>query len=105
MARAEVITEPATESPYAWLRLLVSLAMMTIGAAGMYAVAVPLPLVQHFFGGAGWRATCVGIGLFCLVSIHAAFLNGIAWNLLNTAIAGFLLLRASGGGAMRSAPG
>jgi len=34
------------ESPYAWLRLAASLALMTLGGAGMYIVTVALPLVQ-----------------------------------------------------------
>ena len=32
-------------------------------------------------------------------SYRAAFLNGIAWNLLNVSIAAFLLLRSRRGGA------
>ncbi len=38
------------ESAYAWLRLLASLALMTISGVGMYAVAVALPAVQLEFG-------------------------------------------------------
>jgi MFS family permease len=37
------------ESRYAWLRLMVSLLLMTIGGAGMYAVTVVLPRVQLDF--------------------------------------------------------
>jgi MFS family permease len=37
------------ESTYAWLRLMVSLLLMTIGGAGMYAVTVVLPRVQADF--------------------------------------------------------
>jgi MFS family permease len=37
------------ESGYAWLRLMVSLLLMTIGGAGMYAVTVVLPRVQADF--------------------------------------------------------
>jgi MFS family permease len=37
------------ESPYAWWRLAASLAMMTLGCAGMYSVAVVLPAVQAEF--------------------------------------------------------
>jgi len=39
----------AVESRYAWARLVVSLALMTLGGAGMYAVAVALPPVQAEF--------------------------------------------------------
>jgi MFS family permease len=38
------------ESPYAWLRLVVSLLLMTIGGSGMYAVTVVLPRIQADFG-------------------------------------------------------
>ena len=37
------------ESPYAWARLFASLALMTLGGVGMYAVAVALPPVQAEF--------------------------------------------------------
>jgi MFS family permease len=40
---------PQAESAYAWWRLLVSLLLMTIGGAGMYAVTVVLPRVQADF--------------------------------------------------------
>lgn len=36
------------------------------------------------------------------LSYHAAFVNGIAWNVLNSAIAGFLLLQLGGRAALRS---
>ena len=38
------------ESPYAWLRLAVSLMLMTIGGSGMYSVTVVLPRIQADFG-------------------------------------------------------
>ena len=38
------------ESAYAWWRLMASLALMTFGGAGMYAVTVVLPAVQADFG-------------------------------------------------------
>jgi MFS family permease len=41
--------QPENESPYAWARLFASLALMTLGGAGMYAVAVALPPVQAEF--------------------------------------------------------
>jgi MFS family permease len=40
----------ATDSRYAWTRLGVTLALMTIGSAGMYVVSVVLPAVQTEFG-------------------------------------------------------
>ena len=39
-----------TDSRYAWIRLGVTLALMTIGSAGMYVVSVVLPAVQAEFG-------------------------------------------------------
>ena len=41
---------PAAESPYAWWRLVVSLALMTLGGVGMYSVTVVLPRIQADFG-------------------------------------------------------
>ena len=38
------------DSRYAWTRLCVTLALMTIGSGGMYVVAVVLPAVQAEFG-------------------------------------------------------
>src|SRR2546422_759545 len=38
------------ESPYAWLRLAASLALMTLGGVAMYGVVVVLPAVQAEFG-------------------------------------------------------
>ena len=57
------------ESPYAWARLAASLALMTLGGAGMYAVIVALPALQSEFGVARgeaslpFTATMVGFGL------------------------------------------
>lgn len=39
----------AIESPYAWLRLAVSLLLMTIGGSGMYSITVVLPRIQADF--------------------------------------------------------
>ncbi len=38
------------ESPYAWMRLVISVVLGTIGAVGMWAVVVVLPAVQAEFG-------------------------------------------------------
>jgi MFS family permease len=57
------------ESPYAWLRLAASLALMTISGVGMYAVAVALPAVQAEFGvsrsdaSLPYAATMIGFGV------------------------------------------
>jgi MFS family permease len=57
------------ESPYAWWRLVVSLALMTLGGVGMYSVTVVLPRIQADFGvdrGAAslpYTLTMVGFGV------------------------------------------
>ena len=57
------------ESPYAWLRLLASLALMTLGGAGMYIVTVALPPIQAEFGvgrsdaSLPYTLTMIGFGL------------------------------------------
>ncbi|RZJ06667.1 MAG: MFS transporter, partial [Haliea sp.] len=57
------------ESPYAWIRLVVSLVLMTIGGSGMYAVTVVLPRIQADFAVARGDAslpytlTMIGFGL------------------------------------------
>ncbi|MEJ7931130.1 MFS transporter [Ramlibacter sp. AN1015] len=57
------------ESPYAWLRLCVSLLLMTIGGVGMYSVPVVLPAIEAEFGLARGTAalpytlTMIGFGL------------------------------------------
>jgi MFS family permease len=57
------------ESPYAWVRLGVSLLLMTIGGSGMYSVTVVLPRIQEDFGVARGDAsvpytlTMIGFGL------------------------------------------
>ena len=51
--RAKCDTSPmvastrAADSPYAWLRLTASLALMTLGGVGMYAVIVVLPAIRR----------------------------------------------------------
>ncbi|CAA9386806.1 MAG: Uncharacterized MFS-type transporter [uncultured Ramlibacter sp.] len=54
MSRSATLPSPplpahAVESPYAWLRLCVSLLLMTIGGSGMYSVGVVLPAIQAEF--------------------------------------------------------
>jgi MFS family permease len=60
-------TSPSVaESPYAWLRLWVSLAITALSGVGMYSAAVALPLIQAEFGldrsGASFPYTCTMIG-------------------------------------------
>ncbi|QJR16943.1 MFS transporter [Usitatibacter palustris] len=49
-SQASPAEAPGVDSPYAWSRLMVTLALMTIGASGMYIVPVVLPVVQADFG-------------------------------------------------------
>jgi MFS family permease len=57
------------ESPYAWLRLAASLAIMTVSGVGMYAAVVALPAIQAEFGvsrsdaSLPYTVTMVGFGL------------------------------------------
>jgi MFS family permease len=66
---AETPASAESESAYAWVRLLVSLALMTIGGAGMYSVTVVLPRIQAEFGVARadasfpYTLTMIGFGL------------------------------------------
>lgn len=48
---------PLTDSRYAAARLMITLALMTVGASGMYVVAVVMPAVQAEFGVARADAT------------------------------------------------
>jgi MFS family permease len=67
MSRAATATE--IESPYAWLRLWVSLLLMTIGGSGMYSITVVLPRIQAEFavnrGSASlpYTLTMIGFGI------------------------------------------
>jgi MFS family permease len=62
-------TQKDIESPYAWMRLGVSLLLMTIGGSGMYSVTVVLPAIQAEFGVARadaslpYTLTMIGFGL------------------------------------------
>ena len=57
------------DSRYAWIRLLVSVTLMTIGSAGMYSVTVVLPRIQAEFGVARadaslpYTLTMIGFGI------------------------------------------
>lgn len=61
--------QTAAESRYAWARLCASLALMTVGGSGMYAVTVVLPRVQADFGigradaSLPYTYTMIGFGL------------------------------------------
>jgi len=76
-------THGEVESPYAWLRLGVSLALSTIGGVGMWAVVVALPAVQQDFGVArgdaslSYTFTMIGFGLASIVMGRLADRFGI----------------------------
>src|SRR5436305_7275262 len=68
-ARHATATATDIESRYAWWRLAASLALMTIGGSGMYAITVVLPRIQQDFavdrGSASlpYTLTMIGFGL------------------------------------------
>ena len=68
------MTDPyGPDSRHAWLRLCVALALMTIGASGMYVVSVVIPAVQADFGvdrsaaSLPYTMTMIGLGVGGLV--------------------------------------
>ncbi len=67
-AAARPVTYHAVESRYAWLRLAVSVLLMTIGGAGMFSVPVALPAIEAEFalarGAASlpYTVTMIGFG-------------------------------------------
>jgi MFS family permease len=71
------------ESPYAWLRLAVSLALSTIGGVGLWSVVVALPAVQAEFGVARGEAslpytlTMIGFGVSSILMGRLADRVGI----------------------------
>jgi len=94
------------DSRYAWLRLWVSLGLMTIGASGMYVVSVVLPAVQADFGvdrsaaSMPYTMTMIGFGIGGLMMGRLADRFGI---MLPSAIGAFGL--GIGFMAAGSAPG
>jgi MFS family permease len=88
------------DSAYAVLRLMVTLALMSIGAAGMYLVPVVLPSVQAEFGvtradaSLAYTSTMIGYGLGGVVMGRLADRFGITVPLLIGALSlgtGFIL--------------
>ena len=78
----------ATDSPYAYTRLAITLALATIGACGMYIVPVVLPSVQSEFGVARadasvpYSALMIGFGIGGLIMGRLADRFGIMIPLL-----------------------
>jgi MFS family permease len=93
------------ESRYAWLRLIAALALMTIGSAGMYAMAVALAPVQAEFGASRGGAslpytlTMLGFGFGGIVMGRMADRFGVVVPVTIGAFglgAGFILAGSSG---------
>ncbi len=94
------------DSRYAWLRLGVTLLLMTIGSGGMYVIAVVLPAVQAEFGVARADASLpytlmmIGFGIGGLVMGRLADRFGVMLPVLIGAAglgAGFVAAGMSGG--------
>jgi MFS family permease len=81
------------ESSYAWLRLVVALALGTIGSIGMWSFVVALPAVQAGFGVARADAslpftlTMIGFGLGGVMMGRFADRYGIVWPVVIGALA------------------
>jgi MFS family permease len=94
------MTVPARpDSPQAWLRLGITLLLMTIGSAGMYVVSVTLPAVQAEFGVTRAQASLpytllmIGFGVGCVLMGKLADRFGIVPVILIGAVslgAGFI---------------
>jgi len=82
------MTSRTVDSRYAWTRLAVALALMTIGSSAMYVVAVVLPSVQAEFGSARAAASLpytllmVGFGIGGVFMGRLADRRGVAVPLL-----------------------
>ena len=78
----------ASDSRYAWMRLVCTLALMTIGSSAMYVVAVVLPAVQAEFGTSRSDASLpytlmmVGFGLGGIWMGKLADKRGVVWPLM-----------------------
>ncbi|WP_269499164.1 MFS transporter [Castellaniella sp. S9] len=68
-ARPDGYPDQGVESPYAWIRLLITLTAVTIGNVGMYAASIVLPSIEADFGvsrsGASlpYAVTMIGFGI------------------------------------------
>jgi MFS family permease len=85
---ASIAAQPLADSPYAFRRLLVALALMTFGNGGMYIVVTVLPTVQAEFGVARADASLpytllmVGFGLGGILMGRLADRRGVIVPLL-----------------------
>ena len=82
----------AADSRYAWTRLVVTLALMTIGSGAMYVVSVVLPAVQREFGvvradaSLPYTLMMVGFGLGGIAMGKLADRFGVMWVVLIGAV-------------------
>ena len=72
------MTVRAVDSPYAWARLAVAVALMTVGSSAMYVVAVVLPSVQAEFGSARADASLPYTLLMVGFGIGGVFMGRLA---------------------------
>jgi MFS family permease len=88
--------EAELDSPYAWARLAIALALGTVGSVGMWSFVVALPAVQADFGAARGDAslpftlTMIGFGAGGVLMGRLADRYGLVW----PAVTGCLLLGA-----------
>lgn len=94
-----------TDSPYAAMRLVIALALMTVGNCGMYVVVVVLPAVQAEFGVARadaslpYTALMIGFGIGGIVMGKLADRVGVMVPLLIGAVSvglGFVMAATAG---------
>ena len=82
------MSQHAADSRYAWTRLAITLALMTIGSGAMYDIAVVLPAVQAEFGATRADASLpytlmmVGFGLGGIAMGKLADRFGVMWVVL-----------------------
>ncbi len=95
----------AVDSRYAWTRLCVTLALMTIGSGAMYVVSVVLPAVQREFGvvradaSLPYTLMMVGFGLGGVAMGKVADRYGVMWVVLIGAVGlglGYIVAGMSG---------
>ncbi|SFN03910.1 MFS transporter [Variovorax sp. OV329] len=94
------------DSRYAYLRLLVTMLLLTVGSGGMYVVAVVLPAVQADFGidraqaSMPYTALLIGFGVGGIWMGRLADRYGVMWPLLLGAVClggGYIASGLSGG--------
>lgn len=87
------LSERTPDSTYAWLRLAITLLIMTVGSSGMYVISVVLPAVQADFGVARADASLpytllmIGFGVGGVLMGRVADKHGVAWPLFVGAFA------------------